>query len=145
MHRMPLNDFYQKCDLLLGSVKILMKQFFEITILVEEPNDELALDKSIVDMKKRLQEVATRKLEDSLTLSGLMGIIDNINMLKVQAGTDVHNLRKLIDDIEVENDRLGFQYEMAQSEARLHVFGEINCKITKLVHDYLRGKNKRAL
>lgn len=145
MHRMSLNDFNQKCDQLLGHLKMFMQQFFNVS--EDEPSHDMSLNcnESIVDIKRKLQEIESRKLDDSLSLSGVRGIIDNISVLKVQANSNVNNLRKMIDDVETDNDRLSFQFEMAQRDVKMHAFSEMNCKITKLLHEYLKEKNKRAM
>jgi predicted nuclease with TOPRIM domain len=141
MNRMPLIEFHQKCELLLGHLKVFMKHFFETVTSVDDCN--VSLETPIVDIKKRHQDIVLCSLENSLTLSGVKSISENLNALDLR--TNIDNIRKLIDDVNAENERLDFQYEMAHNDVKLQTNNDLNTKISSILNQYLNGKNKRAM
>jgi hypothetical protein len=136
---MPLNEFHQKCDLLMGHLEVFMRNFFE-TVTAIEDDCNLPLNTQITDLKMRLQEVELINLENSLTLSVFSSIIENFKLQK-----NSHNLRKLIEDLEDKNQSLELQSNVLLSEVKSQTIDELNSKFTSLLNNHLDGKNKRAM
>jgi hypothetical protein len=141
---MPLDQHLHKCDQILRQLEIFLRKHFNISSSAENMNRELE-STAIIEIKRRIREVEKKKFDDCLTASGWNFIIANIEKFKNRVNGDFHEIRLLIDELEVENENMALQLDVVQKEAYMLVERTSDQETVNLFHDFFKGKNKRAL
>jgi hypothetical protein len=142
VYQMPLDQHFHKCDQLLAQLELFMRKNFNITSSAEEaPNDWIS-HTSVIEIKKRIQEVEEKKFEEGLTTAGMNNIIERIDQFKT---LDSNAMRSMIEEMEVETDNMSLQFEVIHKEACMLVEQSTEQEVLKVFHEHFKGKNKRAL
>ena len=136
---MPLEKNFQKCDQFLVSTEILIRNFN----IKRSSNENNVSNSSILEMKKRIQDIQKKKFEEDLTQSGMNNIIANIDIIRNRSQCEPYEMRSVIDDIESENTALSF--EVAFKEADFLLKQSEDHKMVKLFQQHLRKKNNKML
>jgi hypothetical protein len=139
---MPIDQHFHKCDQLLSSLELFMRKNFNISNSVEEMQTDWLSHTSIIEIKKRIQEVEEKKFEEGLTAAGMNSIIANIDHFK---SLDSNEMRTMMEEMEVETENMALEFEVIHKEACMLVEQSTEQEIVNVFHEHFKGKNKRAL
>lgn len=112
---------------------------------MEETENETHPSATIIELKKRINEVEKKKFEHNLTLAGMEEIIRNSIYIKNRASNDPHEMRTITEEIESENDQLELQFEVVRKEALMLLEQSVEHDVGKFLNEHFQHKNKRAL
>lgn len=139
---MPIDQHFHKCEQLLAQLELFMRKNFNITSSAEEIQHDWLSNSSITEVKKRIQEVEEKKLDEGLTAAGMTSIIENLENFRSLDSTE---MRSMIEEMEVETENMALQFDVIHKEACMLVEQSMEQEIVKIFHEHLLGKNKRAL
>lgn len=136
---MPLEQNFQKCDQFLVLTEILIRRFN----IQRTSSEKSVSNSSILEMKKRFQEIQKRKFEEDLTQAGMNNIMANIDLIRNRAKCEPYEMRSVIDDIENENMALNF--EVAFKEADFLMEQSEDHRMVQLFQHHFKVKNNKIL
>lgn len=139
---MPLDQHFSNCEQIFGQLELFMRKNFNITSSFDEVQGELTSNKDIVELKKRIHEVQKKKFEEDLAVAGMNNIVANINKFN---SPDFNEMRTMISDLDAENENMQVELEVLQKEALMLVEQTTEREIMKILNEYLKEKNRRAL
>lgn len=142
---MPLDQLSHKLDQFISQLEVFMRKHFNITSSPEEADRDEESIKAIVDIKQRIIEIESRKFDDELTLAGFTSIIRSIDELKQKFGSEVQNIRSMIDSVEEENERLEFQFDIVRKDAQMLLEQIAEQKMAKIFNEHFKAVNTHAL
>lgn len=141
---MPLEEHFQKCEEILGKLELFMRQHFNVTANVDEP-EELQLPAEVLEIKKRILETEQKKFDLELTTAGFADCLKNVDKFKSGFSTDEVENRARIEEIETENEILSAQLEVLCKEAKALVAQSCEQEMMKIFCEHFKEKNKREL
>lgn len=145
MYQMPLEQHFHKCDQFLTQLEGFIRKHFNITNSLDETDDEAHPSAEVVELKARINEVEMRRFENDLTLAGISEIVKNVSNIKNRASSDSHEMRTMVEEIEIENEHLELQFEVVRKEALMLLEQSVEHDVGKFLNEHFQQKNKRAL
>lgn len=142
---MPLDQLTFKLEQFTGQLEIFMHKNFNVTSQPEDVYGDETSSQAIAEMKKRIIEIECNKFDNDLTLAGFNSIIQNIDELKHRFGSELHDVRSIIDAVEEENEALEFQLEVIRKEALMLVEQLAERKMEKILIEHFQALNKHKL
>lgn len=139
---MPLDQHFHKCDQFLGHLAMFLRKNFNITSSPEDAG-EWHLHKSVIEAKKRIHELQQKILDDEISIASFENILKEVEHMNLSG--DYHEMRLAIDEVEIQNDELAIQLQVAEGEARMVVEQRTESQIEKVLAKHLKEKNSRAL
>jgi hypothetical protein len=138
---MPLDQHFHKCDQLLTQLELFMRNNFNISVVSEEIQSEL-MHTSVIELRKKIQEIEEKKFEKGSTTAGMKNIFENIEQFK---SLELSEMRLQTEEIEIETENMVLQFEVIHKEACTLVEQSTEHEIVRIFYEHFKGKNVRAL
>lgn len=142
MYEMPLDQHFHKCDQFLGQLAVFLRKNLIVTSSPEDAG-EWHLDKSVIEAKKRIHEIQQKMFDDEISTASFENILREIEHMNLNG--DYHEMRMAIDEVELQNDELAIQLQVAEGEAHMVVEQQAEDQVEKVFTKHLKEKNSRAL
>lgn len=139
---MPLDQLFHKCDQFLGQLAIFLRKNFNITSSPEDAG-EWHLHNSVIEAKKRIHEIQQKMFDDEISVASFENILKEIEHMNLNG--DYNEMRTAIDEVELQNDELAIQLQVAEGEARMVVEQRTESQIEKVLAKHLKDENSKAL
>jgi hypothetical protein len=103
---MPLNQYFHRCNQLLGMLEIYIRSDLRIKKLQDDifDDEEETEIRTIHETKKEIMDVERKKFEEELNIAGMKYIIENVDRHKKNISTDYHELRSITDEMALDKD-----------------------------------------
>ncbi|KAG5685092.1 hypothetical protein PVAND_014293 [Polypedilum vanderplanki] len=147
MYHMPLDQYFLKCQQLLGTLEVYMRNNFRIKRrddILDEEDDEILI-RTIHQTKKEILEVERKKFEEELNVAGMHYTIENLEKYNLKVVIDYHEMRSIIDELIFEKENLEIHLPVLQQEAQMLVEQVAVQKIIKHFHQFCQEKYKRVI
>ncbi|KAL7029827.1 hypothetical protein ACKWTF_006383 [Chironomus riparius] len=146
MSQMPLDLYFAKCNELLRLLEIYMTQNFNICKRNEDmynPEDESDIN-SLYKIKVEIIKMQKKKFEEEMSVAGMNYVIENIDKYKNYITSDFFEMKSVIDSLILEKESLEAHLNGLMLEGNLILKDTAEQKVTKILHEYFIGKNKRV-
>lgn len=144
---MQLDQLFHESEQFLSYVDIFMRKHFHIEQTFEAEEEESPLASKIAETKKRINEVKLAKFEAEVDTAGIEGISKNLAAKKLEENitNDIDRMHSVIDNVELENEELSLQLEVAEKETRMLTEQTTEQKIEEIFNKNLREKKQISL
>ena len=143
---MPLDLYFAKCNELLRLLQLYMTKNFNICKRNEDaynPEDESDIT-SLYQIKNEIIKMQKKKFEEEMSVAGMNYVIENIDKYKNYITGDFFEMKSVIDSLIMEKESLEAHLNGLMLEGDLILKDIADQKVTKILHEYYIGKNKRV-